>query len=128
MLTVDSVQGYGRFAALAIDEATGDVLVRRTDGQFVAVPRRLVTTPTERCPECGRGFEIRDGGHSDAEFRGVCPYAEHHEYARLWRASQDAKLNRAHRRMLQKKADRCLSAHFAEARAREAKDGSPDAA
>jgi len=121
MLTVDSIQGYGRFAALAVDEVTGGTLIRRTDGEFVTVPRYLLTTPTERCPECGRLFEIRNEGRTDDEFQGVCPNAEHHEYARLWRASQDKKLNRTARRTLQRKADYYLSKHFAGVRARREK-------
>jgi hypothetical protein len=118
MLTVDSIQGYGRFAALAIDEATGDTLIRRTDGVYVTVPRPLVTTPTDRCLECGKEFELRGGGRTNDEFRGVCPDAEHHEYARLWRASRDPKLNRASRRRLQKRADQCLTNHLRAVRGR----------
>lgn len=118
MLMTNPVGGGRHFTVYATDETTGDVLIRRADGEFVRVPRRLVTTPVERCPECGKPLELRGGGRTDGEFRGVCPDAEHHEYARLWRASWDPKLNRAFRRRLREKADERLSRHFAEVRAR----------
>lgn len=127
MLTVDSIQGYGRFAVLAMDESTGDVTIRRTDGEYVIVPRPLVTTPAERCPECGRAFALGDAGHPLAELRGICPHHAHHEYARLWRMARDTKLNRAARRRLGKRADLWLTRHLANVRGRESASAAPPA-
>jgi hypothetical protein len=128
MLTTNPVGGGRHFAVYAIDGATGDPTIRRADGEFVRVPRRLATTPMERCRICGRPLEVRDPGRTDDEFRGVCPDAEHHEYARLWRASRDPKLNRASRRRLQKRADRWLTEHLAIVRGRRSRSTAAAAA
>lgn len=112
MLTCDSIIDDSRHIVYAIDETNGNPIIRTTSGEFLNVPRFLVTTPTERCDECARPLEFRDVQRAVDKNKATCPDAEHHMYTMYWRQARDKKLNRQTRRKLRAKADEWLGKYL----------------
>ncbi len=119
MLTCDSIADDSRHVVYAIDESNGNPIIRAASGEFLNVPRFLVTTPTERCDECDRLLKFRDVQKAVDRNKATCPDAEHHMYTMYWQQARDKKLNRQTRRKLQAKADEWLSKHLTIKRGRQ---------
>ncbi len=111
MLTCDELATGRRYDVLAIDGENGDPLIRRDGGQIIRAPRYLVTTPTERCDQCGKPLEFRNAQRKNGDI-ATCPDAEHHMYAMYWRQAYDTGLNRKVRRRMSDKANKWLSKHL----------------